>query len=208
MYKIPLHIFSVFCIFLVLRFVGKWNDLGTWNALADVLDEKVIGKASLNDKNVNVSIINQLDVPILAMGLKDVIIVASNEGILVSDKDQSSLIKPFVDQFDSKIMFSEKSWGSYKVINVEKESVTILITLNPGASMNYHSHKLRDEVWVVIQGEGVSCVDDYSQSVSVGDVITMKAGSRHKISASSSLKLIEVQIGPSISVKDKFKYVD
>ncbi len=192
----------------VIRFNGKWNDIGTWNALVDTIDEKVIGKGVLDDKNENVSIINELDMPILAMGLKDVIIAASPEGILVSDKEQSANIKPFVDQFNGKIMFSEKSWGSYQVINVEKESSTILVTLNPGASMNYHSHKNRNEVWVVIEGEGITTVDGFEQIVQTGDVITMKAGTRHKIKASTYLKLIEVQIGKEISVHDKIKYED
>ena len=61
------------------------------------------------------------------MGLHDVIISASPEGILVSDKEQSSYIKPFVDKFEQQIMFAEKSWGSFKVIDVEAASMTIKV---------------------------------------------------------------------------------
>lgn len=192
----------------VIRFNGKWNDIGTWNALTETIEEKVIGKGVLNEKNENVSIVNELDMPILAMGLKNVIIAASSEGILVSDKEQSTEIKPYVDQFDGKIRYSEKSWGSYQVINVEKGSSTILVTLNEGASMNYHSHKHRNEVWVIIEGEGITVVDGFEQTVRIGDVITMRAGTRHKIKANTRLKLIEIQIGKEISVHDKVKYED
>lgn len=192
----------------VIRFNGKWTDIGTWNSLVETIDEKIIGKGTLNDKNENVSIINELGMPILAMGLKNVVIAASPEGILVSDKEQSSQIKPFVDQYEGKIMFSEKSWGSYQVINVEKGSSTILVTLNPNASMNYHSHHNRNEVWVVIEGEGTTVVDGFERMVHVGDVITMRAGVRHKIKAQTFLKLIEIQIGEEISVHDKVKYND
>ena len=69
------------------------------------------------------------------------------------------LEKPFVDKFEQQIMFAEKSWGSFKVVDVETTSLTIKVTLNPGHSMNYHSHKNRDEVWVVISGEGKTIVD-------------------------------------------------
>lgn len=112
-----------------------------------------ITKGELNDKCSGVHIINEMDVPVLAMGLHDVVISASPEGILVSDKEQSSYIKPFVDKFEQQIMFAEKSWGSFKVVDVETTSLTIKVTLNPGHSMNYHSHKNRDEVWVVISGK-------------------------------------------------------
>ena len=56
-------------------------------------------------------------------------------------------------------MFAEKSWGNFKVMDVEKSSMTIKVTLNAGQKMNYHSHKNRDEVWVVISGEGKTVVD-------------------------------------------------
>ena len=140
------------------------------------------------------------------MGLKDVVVSASPDGILVSDKEQSSYIKPFVDKLDQQIMFAEKSWGSFRVMDVEEESLTIKVTLNPGHSMHYHSHERRDEVWTVISGEGRTIVDGMEQHVKAGDVVTMEAGCRHTIIADTELKLIEVQLGKEISVHDKRKY--
>ena len=190
----------------VMRFSGEWKDLGTWNTLTEAMEENSVGDAVMNDKCDNVHIINELNVPILAMGLHDVVISASPEGILVSDKEQSSYIKPYVDDIDRQIMFAEKSWGSFRVLDIEAECLTIKVTLNAGHSMNYHSHKNRDEVWVVILGEGRTVVDGMEQEVSVGDVITMQAGCRHTIIAKTELKLIEVQLGKEISVNDKQKY--
>jgi len=190
----------------VQRFAGQWKDLGTWNTLTEAMEENVVGKGVLNDACSGVHIVNEMDVPILAMGLHDVVISASPEGILVSDKEQSSYIKPYVDKFEQQVMFAEKSWGSFKVLDVEKESMTIKVTLNPGHSMNYHSHKHRDEVWVVISGKGKTVVDGMEQSVHAGDVITMSAGCRHTIQAETELKLIEVQLGREINVQDKQKF--
>lgn len=190
----------------VQRFSGEWKDLGTWNTLTEAMEENVIGKGILNDNCSEVHIINEMDVPILAMGLHDVIISASPEGILVSDKEQSSYIKPFVDGIEQQIMFAEKSWGSYRVMDVEDGALTIKVTLNAGNSMNYHSHKNRDEVWVVLSGEGKTIIDGMEQKVHAGDVITMDAGCRHTIFADTELKLIEVQLGKEISVEDKQKY--
>ena len=190
----------------VQRFSGAWKDLGTWNTLTESMGEAVVGKGVLDHTCTGVHIVNEMDVPILAMGLHDVVVSASPEGILVADKDRSSYIKPFVDQFEQQIMFAEKSWGSFKVLDVEKESMTIKVTLNPGQSMNYHSHRNRDEVWVVISGRGRTIVDGFEQVVKAGDVITMSAGCRHTVVADTELKLIEVQLGEEISVQDKQKF--
>lgn len=190
----------------VMRFAGQWKDLGTWNTLTEAMEESKIGEAMMNEKCENVHIINELDIPVLAMGLSDVVISASPDGILVSDKEQSSYIKPFVDQLDQQIMFAEKSWGSFRVLDVESGSMTIKVILNAGHRMNYHSHKNRDEVWVVISGKGHTIVDGMEQEVGVGDVITMQALCRHTIIADTELKLIEVQLGKEISVHDKQKY--
>lgn len=190
----------------VQRFAGQWKDLGTWNTLTEAMEENVVGKGVLNETCSGVHIINEMDVPILAMGMHDVVISASPEGILVSDKEQSSYIKPYVDKFEQQVMFAEKSWGSFKVLDVEKESLTIKVTLNPGNKMNYHSHQHRDEVWAVISGKGKTVVDGMEQSVSAGDVITMAAGCRHTIQAETELKLIEVQLGKEINVQDKQKF--
>lgn len=190
----------------VIRFGGTWKDLGTWNTLTEAMEESIVGKGEMNENCSGVHILNEMDVPVLAMGLHDVVISASPEGILVSDKEQSSYIKPFVDRYEQQIMFAEKSWGSFKVVDVEERAMTIKVTLNPGHSMNYHSHKNRDEVWVVISGHGRTLVDGMEQKVKAGDVVTMAAGCRHTVFADTELKLIEVQLGENITVHDKQKF--
>lgn len=190
----------------VMRFEGKWEDIGTWNTLTEAMDETIIGDGRLNEECENVHILNELDMPILAMGMHNVIISASPEGILVSDKEQSSNIKPYIDDIHQQVRFADKSWGSFKVIDVEDGSMTIKVTLNPGDAMNYHSHERRDEVWTVISGRGRTIVDGMEQPVKVGDVVTMQAGCRHTVIADTELKLIEVQLGREISVSDKHKY--
>lgn len=190
----------------VMRFKGQWKDLGTWNTLTEAMEENSIGDARMNEECSNVHIINELGIPILAMGMQDVVISASPEGILVSDKHQSSYIKPYVDEIDQQIMFAEKSWGSFRVLDVGEQSLTIKVTLNPGHSMNYHSHKHRDEAWVVVVGNGRTIVDGIERKVQVGDVITMPVGCRHTVVADTELQMIEVQIGKEINVYDKQKY--
>lgn len=190
----------------VMRFAGKWKDLGTWNTLTEAMDGNAVGKAIFNETCENTHVINELNVPVLCMGLKDVVVSASPEGILVSDKNQSSYIKPFVDDINQQIMFAEKSWGNFRVLDIEDGNMTIKVTLNAGHQMNYHSHEHRDEVWTVISGNGTAIVDDVEREVRTGDVIMLKVGCRHTIIAKTNLSIIEVQIGKEISVHDKVKY--
>ncbi len=191
----------------VLRYSGAWKDLGTWNTLTEAMEDATIGDVRLNETCKNVHAINELGVPILIMGAHDLVVSASPDGVLVSDKEQSSYIKPFVDEIDQQIMYAEKSWGSYRVLDVESESMTVKVTLNPGHRMNYHSHENRDEIWNVIGGDGKTIVDGMEQPVRPGDVITMASGCKHTIIAGDDgIQLIEVQLGRDISVTDKKKY--
>ena len=190
----------------VMRFQGKWKDLGTWNTLTEAMDEHTVGQVLCSETCENLHVINELNVPIVCMGLKNAVVAASAEGILVSDKEQSSYIKPYVDRIDQQVMFAEKSWGSFQAVDVEEDSMTVKITLNPGHGMNYHSHERRDEVWTIVSGRGKTIVDGMEQPVHPGDVITIEAGCRHTIIAETELKVIEVQLGREISVHDKKKY--
>lgn len=190
----------------VLRFGGQWKDMGTWNTLTEAMEEPSIGEVMMNESCENVHVVNELDVPVLCMGLKNMVVSASAEGILVSDKEQSSYIKPFVDKISQQIMFAEKSWGSFRVLDVEEESMTIKVILNPGHKMNYHSHEHRNEIWNVIAGNGKAILNGREQTVKPGDVLYMPAGCRHTIIADTELKVIESQLGRDITVQDKIKY--
>ena len=103
-----------------MRFAGQWKDMGTWNTLTEAMEEPSIGKAMLNDTCQNVHVLNELDVPVLCMGLKDVVVSASPEGILVSDKEQSSYIKPFVNTLDHRVSL-QKILGQFRILDIEKE---------------------------------------------------------------------------------------
>ena len=190
----------------VLRFEGNWVDAGTWATLTDVMSENIIGDAKMDETCKNTHIVNELDVPIVALGLENVVISASPDGILVSDKEASGAIKKYVDDINRKAMYAEKSWGNFKVIDACSDSLTIKVNIKSGDAMNYHSHQFRDEIWVVISGKGKSLVDGVEQFITVGDVVCMKAGCRHMVTAITELTMIEIQLGKEITVHDKTKY--
>jgi mannose-1-phosphate guanylyltransferase len=84
----------------VVKYCGQWKDIGTWNTLTESMSEQIVGKGVIDDRSTGVHIINELDIPVLVMGLHDVVISVSPEGILVADKKESSYIKPYVDKLE------------------------------------------------------------------------------------------------------------
>ena len=190
----------------VLRYQGQWKDLGSWNTFTEGMAAQSIGKVTMDHTCNNTHVINELNIPILCMGCRDLVVAASADGILVSDKEQSSYMKPFVEEIQQQVMYAEKSWGSFTVLDVQEESMTIKVLLRQGNRLHYPSHEHRDEVWTVANGQGRVVLDGVERQVGSGDVIRMSAGCKHTIIADTSLQVIEVQLGREISVEDKQKW--
>lgn len=190
----------------VMRFYGQWQDLGTWESLASTMNSPIIGNATLSDTCVDTNVVNETDIPIICVGTKNLVVAASPDGILVTDKSETNNVKKYSENLNNPIMYAEKSWGNYRVIDLGPHSATVKVLLQKGHRMSYHSHNRRDEIWTVISGEGTSVVDGITQTVKKGDVIAISAGCKHTIMARTDLILIEVQLGEEIDVKDKQKY--
>lgn len=190
----------------VLRYKGNWKDVGTWNMMAEVMVDKTKGKVMLDDTCDNTNVINELNIPILCMGCRDMIVAASGDGILISDKERSGYMKPYVEKIETEAMYVEKSWGTYTVMDVQPGSMTVKISMKPGEHMSYHMHNYREEVWTVVSGKGKAYVDGMEQTLRTGDVITIAAGCKHTIEAITALDIIEVQLGEEISISDKIKF--
>lgn len=190
----------------VMRYNGNWRDIGTWNMISEIMTDRVKGNAILDETCKNTKIINELNIPIICMGGKDMIIAASGDGILVSDKKRSDYLKPYVEKVNTNVMFAEKSWGTYTVMDIQSDSMTIKVSMRAGKYMSYHSHDNRKEVWTVVSGSGKAIIDGKEQKIEVGDVIMITAGCKHTAKAITDLDMVEVQIGEDISVQDKKKY--
>ncbi len=122
----------------VLRYQGQWKDLGSWNTFTEGMAAQSIGKVTMDHTCNNTHVINELNIPILCMGCRDLVVAASADGILVSDKEQSSYMKPFVEEIQQQVMYAEKSWGSFTVLDVQEESMTIKVLLRQGNRLHYH----------------------------------------------------------------------
>ncbi len=193
----------------LVSYMGKWKDLGTWNTLTEEMHEQNIGHSRQVEDCVNTHVINELSIPVLVMGAKDMVVAASPDGILVSDKHRSSFIKPYVQQMDARPMYEERKWGEYKVLDYNQygdsmKSLTKHLTISAGKNISYQKHFQRDEIWTIVDGEGDLLVDDVIRHVKRGDVAYIRKGQKHALKASEDMDLqfIEVQIGPELIEDD------
>ena len=189
----------------VLRYAGQWKDVGTWNMMAEVMADKTKGDVILDDTCKGTNVVNELNIPILCMGCEDMVVAASEDGILVSTKERSGYMKPYVEKIDNPSMFAEKSWGTFTVIDNQENSKTIKIEMKPNAEMSYHSHSYRSEIWNIISGTGKVCINGESKTVKAGDVVQIPVDTRHSIKANEKMEIIEIQLGV-FNTHDKCKY--
>ncbi len=87
---------------ICVRYEGEWTDLGTWSDIVRVLGEDECRNFIKDDQSTGTFVINQLDIPIVVAGISDAVVVASPEGILISDRSKSHMIKPLVEQLNGK----------------------------------------------------------------------------------------------------------
>ena len=191
----------------VVPFAGKWKDLGTWNTLTDEIKRPFIGNVVMGSHCINTHVINELQLPIYADGLKDVVVAACPDGILVCRKDFSENIKNAVENLATRPMYEERRWGTYRVLDDStyddgRHSLTKSITLNSGKNISYQVHHHRSEVWTFVQGEGLFVMDGKEQIVKTGDTVVIPVGHLHAVKAITPLTFIEVQSGNPLVEED------
>lgn len=192
---------------VALPFDGDWKDLGTWNTLTEQIETSLIGKGIMSGDCYNTHVINELDIPITLLNLPNVIVAASPDGILVSDKASSPMIKEVMKYSDQRPMYEERRWGRYRVLDYLKypdgnEVLTKRICVTPGQNLSYQYHLLRDEVWTVVAGDGEMVLNGRHFPVKSGDVLVISRDSRHSLRAMTEMDIIEVQTGSELIEED------
>uniref|UniRef100_UPI003FEEDD3D sugar phosphate nucleotidyltransferase n=1 Tax=Roseburia sp. TaxID=2049040 RepID=UPI003FEEDD3D len=89
----------------VLRYQGEWKDLGSWNTFTEAMTTNVVGRAEMDNTCENTHVVNELNLPMLCMGCRNLVIAASPDGILIADKEQSSYMKPYVEKIVQQVMY-------------------------------------------------------------------------------------------------------
>ncbi len=188
----------------VIRFDGEWKDLGTWNTLSEAMVDPVSGNATVDDCG-NTHVVNELGIPLIALGIRDAVIAATPDGILVSDKELSPKLKDYVAS--ARPMYERREWGEYKVLDYKlhedgQNSLVKELIIIPGKHISYQRHRHRTEIWTFTEGIGELILDGEVKRVGRGNVVVIKPGVKHAIKGITELHIIEVQVGDELTEED------
>lgn len=187
-------------------FEGFWKDLGTWNALVEQMSTDTVGNVVMDDTCENTQVINELNVPVITMGAKDMVVVASLDGILVADKEESQRVKEMTKDLNMKPMYEERRWGNLKTLDCtetgEMFTLTRKIRIYDGMSSSYHYHANRDEIWTVLNGTGELILEGNKIPMKPGSAICIRKNQRHAVKAFKDFEYIEIHVGTSIWDED------
>lgn len=184
----------------VIPYEGEWKDLGTWNTLTDELRDHGVGNVVIDDKTENTHVVNELEIPVMCLGVKNLVIAASCDGILVSEKSQSENIKHYADRLLRMPMYEERRWGEFKVVSSSEfadggQSFTKQLRIQAGKEIKNSVQADFDKVWTVVDGEGELEMNGITTAMHRGVTVAIARGTAHSLCATSALTIVEVEIG-------------
>lgn len=170
----------------VKRYNGTWTDAGTWTGMCSLLKNKDIGQVVRDDQCEDTLIVNHLDFPILAMGVKNLVIAASRDGILVAEKDRIPDLKTVVDDVWLEPRVIGKRYGGKEVLHRSESSETSLLTIRAGSSVTIKTDIGVRKTLTVLHGAG--------EKMKPGTIFTIQDGEKWQINADTDIQLIETMI--------------
>ena len=170
----------------VVRYNGLWTDAGTWNSMAELLDNKPQGQVVMDDTCENSFIVNHLDLPVLAIGVKNIVLAAGRDGILICDKSREGELKNKVDEVWLEPRVIGKRYGGKEVLYRSDKSETSLLRVNAGSSVTIKTVLGVRKTLTVLHGNG--------DEMKPGTIFTIQDGEKWEINAKTDIELIETMI--------------
>ena len=192
-----------------------WSDVGSWDALWRVIspdsDGNVLrGAGALLD--CSDSLVRNDGGPfVAALGLRDMVVVATGDAVLIAPRERSEDIRHMVDRIEAQGLDLTKTshevcrpWGSYRNLSRGSGWKVKRIMVKPGGRLSLQTHAKRAETWVVASGEALVTIGDKSWTLAPGESATVPLGAVHRLEnpTSEPLELIEIQQGDYLGEDD------
>ncbi|KFI05596.1 mannose-1-phosphate guanylyltransferase/mannose-6-phosphate isomerase [Massilia sp. BSC265] len=197
-----------------------WNDVGSWSALWEVQPKDADGNAQRGDvylDGVKNSLVRAESRIVAVVGVEDLVVVETQDAVLVTHKDQVQRVKQVVDHLKSKARTEHlhhtrvyRPWGHYEGIDAGDRFQVKRITVKPGEKLSLQMHHHRAEHWVVVSGTArVTCGDKVSL-LSENESTYIPIGMNHRLENPGKLPLhiIEVQSGSYLGEDDIVRFED
>ncbi len=197
-----------------------WSDLGSFDELYQFLPKDADHNHCVGDVVATGSRGNYIRADaglVAAIGVSDLIIVASGDVLLVAHRDQSGAIKQLVNQLDAQGRSEHlnhlrvlRPWGSYRDIDNSNRDRVKRIVVDPGKSLSLQSHRHRAEHWVVVRGSATVINGDRELHLTEDQSTYIPAGQKHRLinKGEIPLEVIEVQTGSYLGEDDIVRYED
>jgi len=197
-----------------------WNDVGSWASVWDVSEKDEMGNRFVGDVIQQDSTNNLVDSGgrlIALVGVDDLVVIDTDDALLVARRDQVQKVKEIVDQVQSRGGFEhlnhrkvQRPWGSYDSIDADDGFQVKRIIVNPGASLSLQKHYHRAEHWIVVSGTAEVTCGEKVFTVEKNQSTYIPLGEKHRLRNPGKipLKLIEVQSGDYLGEDDIVRFED
>ena len=205
---------------VVIPLDAGWSDIGSWSALWDISEKDGQGNTCKGDVlavDTHDSYLHTNGRLLATVGIKDLVVVETDDAVLVADKSRVQDVKAVVNQLQAQGRSEREShrkvyrpWGMYDSIAANGRYQTKRIVVNPGARLSLQKHYHRAEHWVVVQGTGLVTRGDEEVMLSVNESIYIPIGMMHRLENPGviPLEIIEVQTGDYLGEDDIVRFDD
>ena len=205
---------------IVLPLDAGWNDIGSWKSVweTSIKDKKgnyTQGKVLIEEsKNCYVRSENRL---VVGIGIENLIIIETNDAILISEKSETQRVKNIVKKLKEKNIPEGQNhrkiyrpWGHYLSVVEDERWQVKLIQVKPGEKLSLQMHHHRSEHWVVVKGTAEVEVDSENQVLTENQSVYIPLAAKHRLSNPGKipLVLIEVQSGSYVGEDDIVRFQD
>ena len=197
-----------------------WSDIGAWDSLWAISGKDEAGNVTRGDvltQDVRNTYMRSEGPMIAAVGVDDLVVVATKDAVLVSHKDKAQDVKKIVDRLNSAgrelhITHSKvfRPWGAYESLDSGSSFQVKRITVSPGAKLSLQMHHKRAEHWIVVSGTAQVTCGDKVFPLKQNESTYIPLGSKHRLenTGSEPLLLIEVQSGSYLGEDDIVRFDD
>ena len=206
----------------VVRFGGKWSDLGSWESVWQESPRDSDGNATsrhttaLNCENSLLRSEND-EIELVGIGLKNVVAIAMRDAVMVADLSESQNVKQAVDTLRERgakqaeqLRVDHRPWGWFETLILAERFQVKRIHVHPGAALSLQSHVNRSEHWIVVAGTARITVDEEVRLLTENESIYIPVGAVHRMENPGKVPmvLIEVQTGSYLGEDDIIRYED
>ncbi|MGR9116228.1 MAG: mannose-1-phosphate guanylyltransferase/mannose-6-phosphate isomerase [Gammaproteobacteria bacterium] len=205
---------------VVIPLNAGWNDVGSWSALWDVTRKDYAGNAVFGDVmtiDTENSYLYSKNKLVAAIGVKDLVVVETDDALLVASKEKVQDVKEIVAEL-KKLRRKEadahrkvyRPWGHYDSVDNGERHQTKRIVVKPGAKLSLQKHHHRAEHWIVVKGTALVTKGEQQILLAENESIYIPLGTVHCLENPGviALEMVEVQSGSYLGEDDIVRFED